>query len=50
MGDTASDPHGTDEAPSDVHMEEGAAHMGKSIVSPSHMGLGAPVRCVRNDK
>lgn len=50
MGDTASDPHDTDEVPSDVHMGEGGAHTGKSTVSPSHMELGAPVRCVRNDK
>ena len=50
MGDMASDPHGRDEAPSDDHTEEGATHMGKSIVSRSRMALGAPVRCVRNDK
>jgi hypothetical protein len=50
MGDMASDHHGRDEAPSDDHMEEGAAHMGKSIVSRSRMVPGAPVRCVHNDK
>ena len=31
-------------------MGEGAAHKGKSIVSLSRMELGAPVRCVRNDR
>lgn len=46
----APDPRGRDEAPSDDHMEEGAAHMDKSIVSQSRMVLGVPARCVHNDK
>jgi len=50
MGDMASDLHGRDEAPSDDHMEEGAARMGKSIVSRSRMILEAPVQCVHNGK
>ena len=49
MGDTASDPHGRDEAPSDDHMEEGAAHTGKSIASQSRMVLGAQVQCAHNN-
>jgi len=51
MGDTASDPHGRDEAPSDDRMEEGAAHTGKSIVSQSRMvlGAGAQVQCAHNN-
>ena len=50
MADIMSDPHGKDEAPSGDRMEEGAAHMGKNIVSQSRMVLGAPVWCVHNDK
>jgi hypothetical protein len=50
MGDMASDPHGKDEATSDDRMEVRAAHMGKNIVSRSRMVLGAPIRCVHNDK
>lgn len=50
MGDMASDLHDRDEAPSDDHMEEGAAHMGKSIVSQSRMILEVPVQCVHNGK
>lgn len=50
MGDTASDPHGTNGAPLDVRMGEGAAYTGKSIESPSRMEPGALVLCVHNDK
>lgn len=50
MGDIASDPRGRDEAPSDDHTGEGAAHMGKNIASLSRMAPGAPIRCVHNGK
>ena len=50
MRDTASGPRGIDEVPSDVHMEEGGEHTGKSMLSPFRMEQEAPVQFAHNDR